>query len=425
MSESLNEAQFNRLSRTVLNNASASARKEALLEIRKLDHPGLGALLKQVSAEDKDDEVRDLAQNLLRKYEIDQALKRGSFEEPAAPLTVPEPERTPEPEPEPDWLRDQYQPEPETTTLGELLESSGKRTWTCRYCGTENVGGQTCTSCGAERGIELFEEEAPRKRKSRDDSLADFSDAFFLQPSSMAYLLGKTSLGSALNSVGTGCAVLFLLPFIAIGLFVIVFAGTEWRSYHILNTTGQVVRGEYTDKYITTDDDDGGTTYHVDYRYEVNGITYTGSHSVDQGLYSRVENGAGVDILYAPGDPGLSRVEGTNDISTPIFLTVFAVFWNLISWGIFLAAIVGYRQDRQLMREGQLVRGELVNISGRNGSKGRYYVSADYRFQPPDGGIPISKRQTATRDDLRRTGLPEAGTPVMVMYKNRKHFKML
>ena len=421
MSDSLTEAQFNRLSRTALGNPSASVRKEALLELRKLDHTGLDALLKQVAAEDKDAEVRDLAQNLLRKYEIDQALKHGTFE---TPVTIPKPE--PEPAPEPDWLQRDYPSEPKTTTIGELLESSGKSIWTCRFCGTENIGGDKCASCGAERSSELIvEEEAPRKRKSQDDSSPAFNDVFLLRPANMAYVRDQNKAVLTLGRLGLGCTALFLLPFVAIGVFVIIFAGVEWRNYHILNTTGMVTRGEYTNKYITTDDDDGGTTYHVEYLYEVNERVFSGSDTVSREAYSGAGVGEGIGILYAPGDPGLSTLEGANDIGTPIFLTFFAGFWNLVSWGIFLALIVGAYRDRQLVRDGQLVNGELLSINGRNGSKGSYHVTAEFSFLPPDEGEVIFGKQTAQRNDLRGASLPGKGTPVMVLYKNRKHFKML
>jgi hypothetical protein len=419
MSDSLTEAQWNRLSRSVVNNASASARKEALLEIRKLDHPGLADLLRQVAAEDKDDEVRDLAQNLLNKLEIQQALKSGSFEKSAPPVV-------PAPEPEPDWLNRDYTSESTPTSIGELLETPRTGAWTCNFCGTENSSGQNCISCGAERSIERYvEDEAPRKRKPDDAAQADFSDVFLLQPSSMAYLLGKASIGAAVNSLSAGCGALFLLPFIAIGVFVVFLAVSEWRNYHILNTTGQITQGLYTGRHYTTDDDDGGTTYYAEYQYEVAGTPYYGSHSVSYELYNRVEKGGGVNILYAPSNPGLARIDGTNDVSMPAFLTLFALLWNGISWGIFGSIIVSHRRDRELARDGQLVRGELVSASGQTGSKGKYYVTARYRFQPPDSGEPIVRNQTALRSDMRNTAMPAAGTPVMVLYKNRKRFKML
>lgn len=420
MSDSLTEAQFNRLSRTVLSNPSASVRKEALLEIRKLDHAGMGELYQQVIANDQDDEVRDLAQNLLNKYEIQQALKRGSFETPAS-VPVPEPER--QPEAEPDWLRDQYQPK--TTTIGELLEKPSGPAWTCRFCGTENTGGSKCASCGAERSSEQAIAEAPRKRKSRDNAPADVSDVFLLQPSSMAYLLGQKKTMTTLNGLGAGCSSLFMLPFLIVGILVIAFAAVEWRNYHLLETTGEIVRGRYSNKYITTDDDDGGTNYHVEYTYEVNGGLFSGSDTTSWEDYNRAGIGEGINILYAPSDPSLSAIEGMNDIGTPIFLTVFSLIWNLFSWGIFAGIIISLIRDRQLMRDGQTVRGELLSIRGYNGSKGKYYVNAEYTFLPPDSDELLTGKNRVQRSDLRGASLPGKGTPVMVMYKNRRHFKML
>ena len=44
---------------------------------------------------------------------------------------------------------------------------------------------------------------------------------------------------------------------------------------------------------------------------------------------------------------------------------------------------------------GQVVRGELVDISGRRDSDGDYHVKARYRFVPPEGGEALTKTQSA------------------------------
>lgn len=408
----LSEAALNRLARTILHNPSASARKEALLELRTSDHPRVPELLQKVIAEDKDADVRDLAQNLLRKHEIQGMIERGSFEEPTYDDLVDA------------ALDDIDQMEyEEVPTLGQLWASGG--TWVCRFCGSENTGGSTCNSCGGDRQGTSGEPDAKPKRKTIQEDATNFDDVFLLQPANMAFLLGKRTIATAFSGISFGCGALFLLPFLAVGIFVIVMAVVEWRNYHLLNTTGVVVRGEYIGKYIDEDDDDGGVTYYAEYEYIVDDQQYQGEHSVSQEFYGRVERGAGVDIIYAPSDPTVSRISSEQGIESAIFFTVFALFWNLISWGMFIGMMVGRSRDRALARDGQMVRGELLDITTRRDSDGDLQVTAEYSFVPPDGGDVIFKKQSAQRNDLKNGTLPDKGTPVIVLYKDRKHFKML
>ncbi|HLV36607.1 MAG TPA: DUF3592 domain-containing protein [Spirillospora sp.] len=404
---SLSDAQFNRLARTVLHNPSASARKEALLELRQFDHPEVAGLLQQVIAGDKDAEVRDLAQNLLRKQTLADMIEQGSFDERAdAPMDGDEA----------DTRRD-------VPTLGELWAAGD--VWVCRFCGAENTGGSVCASCGAERSARQVA-DASRKRKPKIEVIhGSYDDVFLLQPANKAFLLGKRRIISTFSGFGLGCGGLFMLPFLAVGIFVLVLAVIEWRNYHLLNTTGVVVQGTYTGRHQVVDDDDGDITYYADYEYLVNDTIYTGDHSVSRELYNRVEPGMRVDIRYVPSDPAISRIEGTNGIEEALFFTVFAAFWNLISWAIFAGMIVSFRRDRRLSRLGKLVRGELLNATSRRDSDGDYHVTVEYSFVPPDGGDVIFKKQSAQRNDLKNKPLPAKGSPVMVLYKDRRHFKML
>ncbi|MBZ0300049.1 MAG: DUF3592 domain-containing protein [Anaerolineae bacterium] len=417
-SSSLSDAQLNRLTRSVLNNPSASVRKEALLEIRKLDDDRVAALLRKVADEDKDAEVRDLAQNLLRRREIEDALKRGSFEPEPDPFPLPDSPAEAE-----SFEPLEYRESPVPPTRGEPMTTRDR--WTCRFCGTENSGGDRCESCGAHRAASEQAIETPRPQRPSVQRPVNPDEVFLLQRGNAAFLAGRRKSVSMIAGIGSGCMTLFMLPFVVIGIVVIIFAIGEWRNYSLLDSTGVIVRGQYTGRHYDEDDDDGSITYYASYTYRANDRQYSSDHSVSQDLYNRVEPGAGVDVLIAPSDPGVSRIAGTNDISTPIFLTVFSVLWNTISWGIFAGIIVSTLRDRDLARTGQVVRGELVSISDRRDSDGDYQLKAEYRFVPPDGGEPLSKTQRAQRNDLKGQTLPPKGTPVAVLYKDRKRFKML
>jgi hypothetical protein len=395
MSAQLDQAAFRRLARTILNNPSASARKAALLDIRKLEHPQVTALLEKVSQQDKDAEVRDLAQNLLTKRRIEAML---DDEIPSVDDLL----ASDEPEPEADFEAMTYQ------------ETDG---WECRFCGTHNHRqATTCASCGAEAA-------ATRPEKLRRLQPLPNADEVFLLHLSNAKILRGQKRGFSSANLGGGCLLLFMLPFMAVGLFVIAMAINEWREYQLIASTGVATRGQYVSRRY--DDDDDGTTYYASYEFQVDGITYSSEQSIGRAVYDRVERGAGVEVHYAPSDPGVSRIAGTNDLGGPIFLTVFSIFWNLITWGVVIGTIYSASRNRQLIQGGQLVTGELLGVWGDKDSDGDLQVKAAYRFVAPDSGEALTKKESAQRNDLKGDPLPAVGTPVAVLYRNKNHFRML
>lgn len=405
MSESLTEAQLNRLSRTILNSPSAFARKDALVEIYQLKHDGLGEVLRQAAAQDQDSEVRELAQNLLRMYESDQALKPGSVETPAAQPASRSNTQPDHPNP--------HHTESKAATHSSRPLQTG--VWLCIFCGADNSGA-SCTTCGRERSLQHdVEPEVPQQPGS-------FSDVFLLHPSNANFLHGQPN---ARLSSGRSSR-LILLPVLAITLFVMFLVYTEWRTFYMLSTTGQLIQGQYTGKRSSMTDNDSSPVYYAGFRYEVDGQSFEGDHQVIYELYERIETGAPVSILYAPSDPSIARIEEAHGLYFPAIYTLIIILLGLAGWRLFNNTVIGRRQDVELARDGRLVRGELVSISGRaRDDKSRYRVTAKYRFQPPDGGEPVVATWRTLRPDLRRTGLPEAGRPVMVLYKNRKLFRML
>ena len=133
-----------------------------------------------------------------------------------------------------------------------------------------------------------------------------------------------------------------------------------------------------------------------------------------------------MDILFAPQNPAISRIAGTNNANMPVFLTVFSVFWNLVSWGLLLGLIYAALRDQHLVREGTLLPGELLAAKGRTDSDGDFQLEVQYGFTPPDSRHEfVTKTEKTQRNDLKRQHLPAKGTPVAVLYRNLDHYRML
>jgi hypothetical protein len=376
--------ELEKLAKAALKSASFIKRKEALQELAKYDSPRAVEVLEDASANDVNRGVRELAQSLL-------AARQGAAlvqpDMPAAPAT-PAPVSIPTEPP-----------------------------WQCDSCGMENTGGDTCYYCRAARpgyDTELFEfpEVVPT---------APESEVFLLNPGNRAFVAGQSK---RLASTGYGCVMLVFIPFLIVGLFFLGYGIKSLIEWQQLTTEGVTTRGKFIDRSISYDSDDD-ESYYVTFQFGLNNQTHVVEQNVDSGTYDRAETGAPVDIVYVPDNPTLARVAGTESSPVDLFIMAFSLCWNVFVWLVLLAIIGGWRKRRALQRSGQLTRGEVVSCSGRNSNKGGYIITVEYRFNPPDGGAMIANKQTENRRDLRDQPLPTAGTPLAILYRDRKTYTAL
>lgn len=283
----------------------------------------------------------------------------------------------------------------------------------------ENSGGTTCAYCNATRPAsapDMFEFELPEFETRAPDR-----DVFLLNPANRAFASGQSR---RLASAGYGCVLVFLIPMLAIGLFILVFGINDLVQWQQLNTDGVTTRGKFIDRRIYTDSDDDDT-YYATFQFEANRQTYVVEQDVDTGIYNNAEVGALVDVLYLPSDPQQARVMGTDSTPDSLFIVLFSLFWSGILGLVVLAAVRARGKNLALQRDGKVISGEVVNASGRSSSKGAYIVKLDYRFRVPDTGETISHKETNTRNDLRGQTLPAPGTPLAIAYRDRKTYKVL
>lgn len=273
----MNSERLTELAQIILKDQDAARRMEALLEIRRSDHPRVTELLQHVSQKDRDPAVRDLAANLYTKRTLNAP---AVIEQVAAEAGV---------------------------TVRETTRAPG---WKCAACGAVGNMGATCRYCGAER-------PAP-------DVVVQVNTTITPQ---QAGQLSHNVLKPALL-VGRGCVLLFLLPFILVGICTLVWSISEAVSFRQLSDHGVVVNGAIEGKRLS--EGDNTTSYLIAYRFDHNGLTYRGEQNVDWAFYNSAEAGAPVQVLYLPDTPGLSRLAAQNE--PPTFLFIFAVIWNAFVW---------------------------------------------------------------------------------------------
>jgi hypothetical protein len=383
--------QFDRLANAALTSASFVKRKDSLTELATFDHPRAIEVLQKASASDRNDQVRKLAAELL-------AAKTAT---PAAPA------------PDAPSAQPDTPPARKASKRGKPAEPA----WQCGFCGMENTGDlTTCAYCKAARPSAEAEAFTFPKIEER---VSD-RDVFLLNPVNRAFANGQTR---RLVSSGYGCFAIFFIPFLLIGAAFLVYGVTNLFQWQQLNSEGVTTRGKFIDRRISTDSDDD-RTYYATFQFEAGGDTYVVEQDVDADTYNRAELGAIIDVQYLPYDPQQARVAGTDTTPEGAFILLFGLCWNGIVWLIALAGVKAYRTDRALERSGQLVSGEVVSASGRRSNKGRFMLNVQYRFRTPDSGETITGSSSATLNKLPQP-LPPGGTPLAIVYRDRKTYKVL
>jgi hypothetical protein len=125
-----------------------------------------------------------------------------------------------------------------------------------------------CASCGAAREVEVRHSIAKPRIQVHDVFLLNKSNRKFLDQHSKRVFT---------STLGSGCIMLFMLPFLVVGIVVIGLAIQGWQHYHILNTSGVIASGAYTGSRVDNDDD--GTTYYTSYRFQSGDEVFAGSVS--------------------------------------------------------------------------------------------------------------------------------------------------
>jgi hypothetical protein len=101
-------------------------------------------------------------------------------------------------------------------------------------------------------------------------------------------------------------------------------------------------------------------------------------------------------------------------IITAVALTVAVI--ALIMLGVI-------RRQGGLLRR-RLLRGQVVECTGRVDDDGDYKILLHYRFRTPTDKV-LTGEVRQIRNDLRQTPLPVPGTPVAVFYRNPRSYRLL
>jgi len=163
----------------------------------------------------------------------------------------------------------------------------------------------------------------------------------------------------------------------------------------------------------------GGGAY-VTYQYTVAGHVYTQEEPVTQTGYDQMSIGSSIRVRYLADRPNEARLLGgyLRYTAAEVVYVLFGIFALFLIVFPFWAAWEDYR----FARDGQLLNGTLIGVSGRR-TKNGYRVTFEYTTYSPLG-VELRGKTGVIRRDLRNN-LPETGYPVKVLYIDDKHHRML
>lgn len=392
--------QIKALARTALKDSDPNHRTEAILALRHYDHPQILTLLERIIANDDHPGVRDIAKNVLTKKRIAAGI----------PTDLPI-----------------------AGDSGSAARAPApSSTWQCQTCGGDNErDDKTCQYCGAPR-TSTRTRTAPDTRRPRIDEQGEINrilkeKVFLVDKKNQEFLQGKRRKPAGISS-GGGCGMvgmmLFISMFCAVGIGLIVGAISAYNNYRDLSNRGVVTNGQYYERYIDRDSEDGDT-YYVRFAFVTNdGRQINKQQSVSRSEYDRIEPGMRMEVMYDPQNPGNAVINGTNSSGGYVFLTLFGIFWNLISWTIMLAIVFGWRRQAALVKRGKVIPGRVIASSGYYDSDNDYNIEIRYSAELPTGGT-VEKKYDRLRNDLDEKGLPPIGTPLAVLYLNTRNMDLL
>jgi hypothetical protein len=172
-----------------------------------------------------------------------------------------------------------------------------------------------------------------------------------------------------------------MLPHTLVGIGMLVFFIYSLAAFIAICSVGERFPGEIT-SLSTTRGNKGGTTYHVNYRYEVDGTRYSESESVSADIYHRLKERQKIEVDALRSWPTWCPqpvIEGHSSAWGVLVLAFFATFWNAIV-GVFLWALfVQPLRLKKLVQTGWPAVGTIISTEMRSGKSTTYL--ARYRFQ--------------------------------------------
>jgi hypothetical protein len=253
------------------------------------------------------------------------------------------------------------------------------------------------------------------------------SQPFLIYPENVNYLSGKTRRPEyGQSDTNIGCALLILIPMLLGAVFFVMWTGNLLYENARLLLEGTVTTGVVRQHYIDfANSADDATTYHIVYGLTVDGAAYERDQSVPQDVHARYAVGEVVEVRYVPASPDISRIDGVSTLWGDTASILFTAGWLFAT----VVVTVGYFATRhrlgRLKRVGQVLVAELTGITGDDPNGEEYHIEVEVRFRSPSTLQWVAGKRKYMVLHLRHEALPQAGTPLRVVYADDRMWEVL
>ncbi len=255
-------------------------------------------------------------------------------------------------------------------------------------------------------------------------SNAIYSEPTVINPANLAYVRGKSShIAMPFNAL----LILLIIALLAIGSLQLFFVGQSWLTSNELEQHGVNTQAKVSDHRFYKDNK-GFQHYNLTYTFETvapntsQPRTYKNEVGVSQATYNQYQPGAKITVRYVSADPTNSEVANQVGNSDANILLALAGLWLYFGAGVLLWFVLQrWKLHRTLERRGQLIIGKYLSGQAKKGFSTNWHHTFEiqYQFVTPQGRL-ISDKEVYAKDLWLS---PE--TPVVVIYADDKHYKLL
>jgi len=280
------------------------------------------------------------------------------------------------------------------------------------------------------------------KLSSKTSPFVPPSNVFLLTPRDRTFFNGRPPLVpfnlNVLLAVG-------LLVIFSLGGLCLLYSLNELYIFSQLNAARTTAQGEI----IARRTEALGrfrqqTSYYVTYRFTPpdQNTAYVKDLYVYKDTYERLKEGTVVTVNYLPGNPNISLLSGEDvapniGIKDSVLAAVGVI--TMLTCGLYLLPLLRHMwTEARLRQQGCLIAGHVLacrryfTLPVTSLPPGDHdsvlgapcYIELTYGFHTPQGkqlrGVGYEKRS-----DLARTRLPTFGAPVVILYVDEKHHRVL
>lgn len=163
------------------------------------------------------------------------------------------------------------------------------------------------------------------------------------------------------------------------------------------------------------------TSNWIEYAYEVDGVEYRASENASDALPLEIS------IRYSVQDPSLSYIEGETPFSSGSLPKTGSIIAGFL---LFLFPIVDVwgreLRIRRLSRVGTILTGTLIAAGWESlGKRTVVNYLVHFYFMTPEGEQVELRYEITDRVTFPRRPVPLPGTPVLILYENKRRFMLL